>query len=52
MTLFDYQLDSDDFMMFDFSSLSDTKGQALCNIRDWRSKKTVIFTQLVEGEHK
>ena len=52
MTLFDYQLDSDDFMMFDFSSLSDTKGQALCNIRDWRSKKTVIFKQLVEGEHK
>ena len=49
MTLFDYLPDMDDLEVFDFSSLTDTKGQALCNIRDWRSKKTVLYKQLMEG---
>ena len=48
MTLFDYSQDMDDLTAFDFSILTDTKGQKLCNIRDWRSKKTVIYKQLVE----
>lgn len=52
MTLFDYLPDMDNLETFDFNSLTDTKGQALCSIRDWRSKKTVLFKQLVEGEQK
>lgn len=52
MTLFDYSQDMDDLTVFDFSNLTDPKGQELCNIRDWRSKKTVLYKHLVEGEQK
>ncbi len=52
MTLFDYLPDMEDFMTIDYNRLKDPKGQALCKIRDWRSKITYLYKDLVEGEHK
>lgn len=49
MTIFDFITDFDDF---DYTSLSDPKGQELCKIRDWRSKVTIQFKKLVGGSHK
>ena len=37
---------------FDYSSLTDTKGQELCKIHDWRSKKTLLFKNLMTGGDK
>ena len=53
MTIFDYMQDlelEDDY--FDFGSLKDPKGQALCKIRDWRMKETVIYKNIVGGGAK
>ncbi len=36
--------------IFDYSILSDTKGQALCKIRDWRMKETVLYKSIVGGD--
>lgn len=49
MTIFDFMTDAD---CFDFASLSDPKGQELCKVRDWRSKKTIEYKKLVGGEQK
>lgn len=49
MTIFDFLTDTEDF---DYTSLSDTKGQELCKIRDWRSNETILFKKLVEGSQK
>ena len=45
LSLFDY-IDSDEYI--DYSYLTDTKGQQLCKIRDWRSKETLLFKNVVE----
>ncbi len=50
MTVYDYFFSDSDEL--DYSSLSDTKGQALCKIRDWRSNETIVFKNLVEGNSK
>ena len=47
ITLFDYYTD---LGFFDYSILTDTKGQALCKIRDWRMKETVLYKDIVGGE--
>lgn len=39
-----------DLGIFDYSILSDTKGQALCKIRDWRMKETVLYKSIVGGD--
>ncbi len=49
MTLFDFM---DDDETFQFTRLQDTKGQQLCKIRDWRSKATIVFKNLVGGNQK
>ncbi len=49
ITLFDFLTDD---AAFDFNWLSDTKGQQLCKIRDWRSKATITFRNLVGGSQK
>lgn len=36
----------------DYTYLQDPKGQALCKIRDWRMKKTVLYKNIVGGEKK
>ena len=51
MTIFDYMADSD-AAYYDYSALKDTKGQALCKIRDWRSKETLLYKTLVERGQK
>ena len=42
----------EDLGEYDYSSLSDPKGQAPCRIRDWRSKETVVYKDLVGGKNK
>lgn len=49
MTIFDFMPDSD-IEYFDYSSLADTKGQMLCKVRDWRSKETLLFKELLGGD--
>ena len=49
MTIFDFMVDTD---YFDYSALSDPKGQKLCKIRDWRSKETIQYKNLVGGSLK
>jgi len=49
MTLFDFM---DDDESFNYMRLQDTKGQQLCKIRDWRSKATIVFRNLVGGSQK
>lgn len=39
-----------DLWPIDYSFLTDTKGQALCKIRDWRMKETVLYKNIVGGE--
>ena len=36
----------------DYASLLDTKGQALCKIRDWRMKETVLYKDIVTAGNK
>jgi hypothetical protein len=52
LTIFDYLADIGAEDDFDYSRLSDTKGQELCKIRDWRSKETILFEKLVGGSQK
>ena len=52
LTIFDYLADIGAEDDFDYSRLSDTKGQELCKIRDWRSKETILFKKLVGGSQK
>ena len=49
MTIFDFMVDTD---YFDYAALSDPKGQELCKIRDWRSKETIHYKDLVGGSLK
>lgn len=50
-TIFDFwPEETDDY--FDYSGLIDPKGQELCKIHDWRSKKTLLFKDLVAGGDK
>ena len=39
-----------DLGIFDYSILADTRGQALCKIRDWRMKETVLYKSIVGGD--
>ena len=50
LSLFD--LYPDDMGVFDYKALLDTKGQSLCKIRDWRSKETVLYKNIVGGKEK
>ena len=45
ISLFDLYPDMGDF---DYNALADPKGQALCKIRDWRSKATIIYKDIVD----
>ena len=47
MSIFDFLTDTE---YFDYSSLSDPRGQELCKIKDWRSNKTILFKELVGGQ--
>ena len=49
MSIFDF-MDEED--MFDYKALTDTKGQKLCKIRDWRSKETILYRDLLVEEVK
>lgn len=43
---------SEDDEIFDFTKLTDPKGQQLCKIRDWRANSTIEFRNLVGGNQK
>ena len=49
-TIFEYYPSADiidESDTFDYSSLMDPKGQALCKIHDWRGKETILYKDLV-----
>lgn len=50
ISIFEYMIDIDGEMAFDDTALTDTKGQELCKIRDWRSRETIVFKNLVGGK--